>query len=295
MFAAFVLGASPVSMWAATVPVDCGAGGKIQSALNAAIPGDTLLVTGVCQENVTVRDEASRIAINGQGSATIQAITSTAATVTVLGRNITIQGFTITGGRQGVSVLRGGSALIDSNLIEGSAGAGVIVLQNGHARIVNNRIQLNANAGILVQENSYARIGFLDLGGPALGNIIQNNAVAGILIQGTSGAWVVGNGIAENDGPGVSIRGASEASLAGNHINQNQSDAVTVTQNSFVQLGDEPGILNAPNETAGLNGGFGVRCLLNSSVDGELGTLTGATGATDFAKSCASGLGAHEK
>ena len=114
--------------------------------------------------------------LDGQGSASIHGPNHGAATITVLGRNITIQGFIITGGRQGFSVLRGGSALIDGNTIQESSGIGIIVLQNGHARIVNNTIQLNPNAGISVQENSFARIGFLDLLRTAAASAPQSRA-----------------------------------------------------------------------------------------------------------------------
>ena len=33
---------------AATLAVDCDAGGKLQTALNTALTGDTILVSGVC-------------------------------------------------------------------------------------------------------------------------------------------------------------------------------------------------------------------------------------------------------
>jgi len=284
-----VMLALPSAGAAATVAVDCDTGGKLQTAVNAAQPGDTVLVHGVCNENITVRDELARITIDGQGSATIHGPNAGAATFTVLGRNITIRGFTITGGRQGISVLRGGSALIDSNTIQESAGFGIIVLQIGHARIVNNTIQLNPNAGISVQENSFARIGFLDLGGPALGNVIRRNGVAGVIVQQASGGSLVGNNISENDGPGVSVSGASHADLASNRIDGNSSDGVAVTANSDVQLGDEPGILNPPNETAVPNGGVGLRCSQNSSAGGSLGTLNGAGGVKRFDSSCSNG------
>src|SRR6266567_6094750 len=97
---------------AATVTVDCDAGDRLQTAVDAARPGDTILVRGVCAENVTARDETARLTIDGQGSATIRGPNAGSATITVLGRSITIRGFTITGGRQGIIVLRGGSALI---------------------------------------------------------------------------------------------------------------------------------------------------------------------------------------
>ena len=43
------------------------------------------------------------------------------------------------------------------------------------------------------------------------------------------------------------------------------SDGVSVTQNSYVQLGGEPGPLNPSNETVVPNGGFGIRCSVNSN------------------------------
>ncbi len=150
-----LVGSAHAALAPATVMVDCDAGGKIQTALNAAQSGDTILAHGVCNENVSVRDELARITIDGQGSATIHGPNAGAASITILGRNITIKGFTITGGRQGIIVLRGGSALIDGNTIQESSGQGIFVIQNGHARIVNNTIQFNPGGGISLQENSY--------------------------------------------------------------------------------------------------------------------------------------------
>jgi hypothetical protein len=109
---ATVLAAHAATASAATMNVDCAAGGKLQAALNLAAAGDTILVSGICEENLTVNDEAVRVTLDGQGTATIRGPNAAAATVTVLGRNITIRRFIVTGGRQGFSVLRGGSALI---------------------------------------------------------------------------------------------------------------------------------------------------------------------------------------
>jgi len=77
--------------------------------------------------------------------------------------------------------------------------------------------------------------------------------------------------------------------LAGNHIDANIGDGVAVTQNSDVHLGDERGIFDPLNETSVPNGGAGLRCLLNGSVSGGLGTLTGVEGQKKFDSSCASG------
>lgn len=66
---------------------------------------------------IVLGQEVDRITLDGQGTATINGDPS-AFTVTVRGRGITIRGFTITGGLQGIAVLDGGSAVIDGNTIQ---------------------------------------------------------------------------------------------------------------------------------------------------------------------------------
>lgn len=282
----------PVIVPAATVTVDCDAGGKVQTAVDASRPGDTILVRGVCAENVRINDEVTRITLDGQGSATIHSPSPTSNTILVRGRGLTIQGFTLAGGLNGISVLAGGTALIQRNTIQENSDNGINVAQHSYVRIVNNTIQLNATAGIRVLENSYARIGFLTYEDTApSGNVIRKNGAAGgVLVQRSAGASLVGNSISDNAGPGVSVSGGSSADLADNHIDGNGSDGVTVMKNSYVQLGDQPGILNPPNETEVQNGGFGIGCSLNSSASGRLGTLTGAREPWRFEGSCTNGL-----
>lgn len=275
---------------AATVAVDCDAGGKLQAAIDSAHPGDILQVNGVCNEGVRFNDEVSRITLDGKGLATIHGPSATSNTVLIRGRGITIKGFTITGGLNGVTVLAGGTALIQGNTIEATAGIGINVAQHSYARIVSNIIQLNPAAGIRVQESSFARIGFLDLENPVSnGNVIQKNGAAGVIVQRSSGASFVGNTINENDGPGVLVNGASHGDLAKNNIDGNSSDGVVVAQNSDVQLGGESGILDPPNDTTLLNGGYGLSCSSNSSAGGSSGTLAGVQGVTKFDSSCSNG------
>ena len=275
---------------AATINVDCASGGKVQSAIDAAKPGDRIVVSGVCNENLRILDEVARITLDGQGSATIHGPVSGTNTILVAGRNITIQGFTVSGGRNGIAVVRGAMALIDSNTIEESAENGINVAQHSFAGILNNTVQLNHDAGIRMLDSSFARIGFMDLAQPARGNTIRQNGSAGVVVDWSSGAALAANSISDNDGAGVSVTGASHAELAGNHIDGNGSDGVAVSQNSFVQLGGWPGLLNPPNETTAPNAGFGFHCSLNSSASGALHTLNGAGGAKRFEASCANGL-----
>jgi len=280
---------------AQTVMVDCP-GDRLQAAVDAARPGVTILVRGVCAENVVIPDEAARITLDGQGSATIRGPNPAAATIQVFGRGITIRGFTITGGSAGVLLFRGGTAIIDRNTIQNTNSYGIAVAQHSYAVIIGNTIQSNP-VGIVVQEGSSARIGVQNPDDRTpRGNVIRNNGVdGGVRINQNSSARLAMNIISDNAGPGVSVLGASFAVVSSNRIDGNAGDGVTVTQNSAVQLGGDLGVLGPPNETNVLNRGLGISCSLNSSASGRMGTLYGAKGSLDFNSSCAYALERHQR
>lgn len=75
------------SVEAATVncPVD-----TIQAAVDSAVPGETITVTGSCTGNVLIRNEKQRIAISGSGGATVTAASSSSVVFNVRGKGITI-------------------------------------------------------------------------------------------------------------------------------------------------------------------------------------------------------------
>src|SRR3989338_6037977 len=102
-------------------------GHTLQHFLDELNPGDTLLVSGICNENVVIGEGQRNITVDGQGSATINGSGDpTRATVLIRGRGITIRGFNIIGGRWGIDVYRGGTATIDGNAIQGAAVHGII-------------------------------------------------------------------------------------------------------------------------------------------------------------------------
>ncbi len=153
-----LLGFPPIAD-AAIINVACP-GQTVQAAIDLAQPGDFVRVTGTCNENLLIRNEKQRIAIQASGSATLNGPNSAEPTLNVRGKGIVIQGFTITGGSRGVQVNRNSNAVITNNLIQSSGGDGVIVDELAFAVIKNNIIQNNPGNGILVSENAVARIGF---------------------------------------------------------------------------------------------------------------------------------------
>lgn len=268
---------------AATATVDCGAAEKIQQKLDAAKPGETLLVSGTCNEHVVISEHVQNLTLDGQGKATINGPDGGRNVVTVGGRGITIRRFTISGGRSGISVLRGGSATIDENTIQSTGNHGIGLHEHSSARIVNNTIQNNAALGILVEETSLARIGFFVVTDPApRGNTIQNNRGGGITVRFSSIARMVGNKINSNAGSGVEVTEGSQATIDDNMVSGNGRDGIFVRGNSGVTLVSGRGLFSKPNSTENKNSGFGIRCELGGYAVGVVGTLNGNNGAKEF-------------
>ena len=215
---------------AATSSIDCSSA-SLQAAIDKAKPGDTIFVNGTCNENLNILEEVQRITLDGQGKATINGPDKNTATITVLGRGITIKGFTVRGGQRGILVFRGGTAVVEGNTVENVAAHGVQVAQSSSARIINNTIQSNPGNGILVTSSSQAFIGFLSTSDTtARPNTIQNNGGDGIQVMRTSSAVINGNTITDNKRTGVTVQGASDADIRGNTINSNGRDGIFVTR-----------------------------------------------------------------
>lgn len=285
---------------ARTVNLTCSAQKTITSAVQSLSPGDILRVSGTCNENVTIREELDRITIDGQGTATISGPDTTRPTVTIRGRNVTLTGFTITGGEDGINVGRGASATVVACTVENTGRTGIQVQQNGSVRVTNSTVQNNPQHGINVGQNSTARIGFLTFDGletipGGVGpNVIQGNGGHGVRVADSSDADVVQNTIRNNTDNGVFVDTVAHALIASNIIDDNGGDGIRVGRNSGVNLGRAtagvcgPALDDAPNTTTSGKGntGFGVSCFINSYADGCLSSLTGDAGAKELLSGC---------
>ena len=266
---------------------------SLQTAINLAAPGQTILVSGTCNENILIRNEKQRITIDGAGAgvgtrATINAPGGSPG-FNVRGKGILIQNIIVTGGNDGVVVNRGSNAVLNNNIIQSTGGVGVKVEQLSFAVLTNNLIENNPDDGVSVQDNSTARIGFnADSDTTASVNTIQNNGGRGIKVGNGAHARIIGNTISGNGDEGIKVERDSSADIASNVINGNQADGIKVESNSLIQLGEDSGatIYETPNSTTVNNQGAGIRCDDGSVVDGRQGTLNGNGGATDIRSSC---------
>jgi hypothetical protein len=301
--------------------VECGAGvspsvtcvnpGDLQAAINsagAAAAGAkvTLLVSGTCNENVTV--PFPLFTLDGQTTATISAPTATSPAVTVAAPGVTVENFaSISGGDTGVKVYNSASAVIENNTITGAGNAsathGVLVTNCASAYIAGNTITSYPDAGILVRENSSAHIGFIKDNDPStfisntIGGTSGSGNGIGVQVYMSSSAWIVGNTIEGNTGNGIEVDKVSQADIDGNTINSNGADGIYVSGNSGVNLGggNQDNMFNSPNYTgtaaADKNTAYAVACDTGGYVGGYLGSLAGVkVPSTSFAGTCVNAL-----
>jgi len=277
------------SAYAATLNVDCDAGNTIASVYATIKPGDTVLVNGLCKEQVNIPPEITRVTFDGQKKTTIQHPGGQQASPHAFytrGKEITIKNFTVTGGQDGIHLSGPASAVIDGNLVTKNSGRGIHIDKGSIARILNTTVEQSGGIGIDVTGASYAYIGVFIPRVPALApNTIRNNGGPGINIERTSGAWIVGNTISGNKDSGITVHRNAQADVIANTINGNGGDAIAVTYNSGVNFDSEPR-KDGPNKTTQNNAGTGIKCAIGGYVDGPLGTLAGAKGAKDIDKSC---------
>jgi hypothetical protein len=271
--------------------VTCGPNKTIGQAVKTLKPGDTLLVSGTCNENVTIGQEVQRITLDGQGTAVIQGDLSASA-VTITGRGITFRGFHVIGGApQGIAVTDGGSAVIDGNLVEFADRNGITVFRNSSADILNNVIQNNPLAGIAVQYESSSRIGWF---GPPTNrvsapNTIQNNGTQGVQVYRGSSAQIFTNIIQNNTSHGVFVDRNAQAEVGANNITGNGGDGIRAMRGAVLDLGTDvnhstPAFDDDTN--TGANGGYAVSCMIGGIVDGRFGALTGLLGLKLFTEGC---------
>jgi len=227
----------------------CGSqpGHTLQHFLDELNPGDTLIVSGACNENVVIGEGRRNLTIDGQGSAVINGSGNpNVPTVLIRGRGIVIKGFTIIGGRHGVQLIGGATGTVDNNRISNATTHGVGVHNNSFARIVDNTIEQSGSNGICVCEHSVADIGFRgDFATQASPNVIRNNGNFGILVNDTSHAEIESNSVSGNTGAGIGVNENSSA-----RIGFQAGVAGTFANSNLIEFNSNRGILVARSSSA---------------------------------------------
>lgn len=282
-----------------TVAVDCGAGDTIAKALTLGDERKPMLVqiSGTCSESVLIERDDVTLAAAFAG-ATVTGPDPATDVIRIIASRVTIDGLTVTGGRNGItadaapgarvrntvvqgttrngiSYIRGASGVIDGATVTGNPQNG-ITLDAASATIINSQVTQNGRVGVQVSTNSSARIGLDNANNPA-GNTISGNASIGINVGFGSGAMIAmnqitGNGASSAPGNprfGVAVTSASAQIVGGNTISGNGAQGIFL-RSSSLGMGDANfgfTTVNTITSNGGVGSGGGILALLGSSLN----------------------------
>lgn len=248
----------------------------IQSAIDAAVDGDTILVSSgtyhetleIVNKNVTLQGEGNESTIiNGRNSAKLSAIK-------VSGGNVNINSFTIeNAGLDGIDILDSKATTLEKNVIKENVGAG-IYFQNSTGTITNNTVRDNKGEGMEVQDSSNLKIA---------DNVIEGNEKVG-LFWFTSTGTITNNTIANNKSYGVFIQLSTNVKCTNNHVTKHMQVGIlidtcenieitgneiadTIISNGFgsgLEIVDSSALIN--DNTIKRNGTFGLGVFGSDSI-----------------------------
>ena len=236
IFPLLVLAASPTY----AKVINCDKGHSLQAAVDTAVDGAVLEVSGTCMERIEVDNDG--VEIVGVGNATVIGPPDSFGTFFVRGRRVIIEGFTIRG-EIGVNIDQGGSAEIRNNIIEDVTNVGILVRAGSYGNVRSNDVTGNG---------SFSGI-FLDIGASAdiHDNTVTNPNGSAIGIEGNSSAVVNGNTVSGSDS-GISVTETSYIIILGGNPNTLEGNVfgVSCSHDSVIRVDEAQIFIN--NGTDGL-------------------------------------------
>jgi parallel beta-helix repeat protein len=224
-----------------------GPGESIQKAVNAADPGDTIVVRGVHREDVVIRKNG--IKLRGE-DAVIEAPPRAKAdspcskvfgpeAICVFGdanlrtgkvnrpiKDVSISGFTIRGFKQKpnkgfgtimIDVLGARNATVEGNHVVGSAGAGIGISPEGlNNTIENNDLTDNKEDGVFVQGQRNATVA---------NNTLKGNAV-GIFAEDSTESKILSNDITDSTFLGIAVFDSPATKILSNDVSRSEFDGI---------------------------------------------------------------------
>src|SRR5262245_50383308 len=210
--------------------VDCDKGHTIADALKRADPGDTLRISGVCRERLSITTDG--ITLDGQGSAVVDGggggPVEFTGVVTVSGaRSVTIKGITVQRGPgEGILGLRGATFTVEDVTVQDNASTGIVVGDGSRADLTDVTAQRNLG-GLDVFTGSVAIL---------RGTItLQANTSVGAAINGLSVLEIRGAHVRANDNGGVGIvAGSGQLAMFG--FAASAGSTLTASGNGFAGI-----------------------------------------------------------
>ena len=265
----------PVITNAETLRVNCDSDkglSRISKAINllqksGAGGPNTILVSGSCKENVVIQS-MDNLTLTAQNRASISDRSQSNADVIDIAdsRRVSISGFTISGGANGVVCAGASLCRFSENTVQGSLNYGVIVA-NSEATLSGDTLQDHAGRGLSIINGGQADADTIT---------VQRNG-DGIFLN-TRGTLVLSNSTVQgNQNRGIVATTSSTIRLLASVVTANAGDGVRLQQSSQARFDNFAG----PNSITN-NGGAGVKLFdLSFAFFDVNGVVTGNTGGTD--------------
>jgi parallel beta-helix repeat protein len=195
----------------------------IQSAINAASAGDTIVVgDGIYAENPNVDKRLTIRSENGPSVTVIQTPNPNDHVFEVTADNITIAGFTIenatTAAVAGIYLDNSKNCRIENN-----------VTKNNYHGICLWYSDNNTLSGNTVENNQWNGISLYDSDNNTLsGNTVENNQGDGIPLYDSNNNTLSGNTVENNQWNGISLYNSDNNTLSGNTVENNQWNGISL-------------------------------------------------------------------
>jgi parallel beta-helix repeat protein len=230
-----------------------GPGESIQKAINAAHPGDTIVVRGVHREDVIIRKNG--IKLRGEDDAVIEAPARAKAdspcskavgpeAICVLGdfnpetgeitgprvSDVSVSGFTIRGFKikgKGdntafvIDVTGARNATVVGNRITGNVASGIVASGSVNTTIANNHVigSPETAEGIVVDSSSRTKI---------VNNVVRKNNVFGIAVFDSPGTKMLSNTTRRNEVVGVYVEDSPGTKILSNDVSRSGNTGIVI-------------------------------------------------------------------
>ena len=227
---------------AAAVNVKCEKGKTIQAAVDGAVDGDTITVSGTCTEIVTVTTNGITFIGDPGVGGTLNGGFIVDGAQRVVFDNLTIDGSTNTGRVDGVLAENNAHVTVRNSTIENHTRSAVNIRSTSSALVEGNTIGNNTNYGVLVDLGSFALLrGTAENPAQTITSSADfgccSNAVG---VFNNSHARLNGGNVIEGTGfsPAIALSSLSHVRLqnGSNIVTSTKDRAIDATKNSVLSL-----------------------------------------------------------
>jgi len=262
--------------------VDCNRGQTLSQVLATVRPGDTIRVSGTCNETITISTDG--LTLIGEEGATIDADGADEDVVTIDGaRDVSLTNFTIQNGSEGILAINDATFELDEVTVQDNS-SHAIELVRATANVTNITSQRNGRVGLIVARNSVANVTNATLQQNLSGlvvfsnstvrlfgtNLLNENATQGLSVGLGGVLFSIGSELQANDNgaEGVFVLQTGKIQLIGGSLeaSRNQAEGLNLQQHATVILGIEefgvPGTVVAND-----NAGHGIAAAAGSDLN----------------------------